>query len=324
MADIVLIHGIGQEQEGPASLEARWIPALADGIIAGGHPELAQKIWPIDCERSIDVRMAAYGDLFLDRDSQGDITCLDDLNGPSRALAESLASEWLLRAADRGQPSDRETASLELGYLHNGQEDMGAREEAARAMINSISRLRWFAPFGMALGERFVVKSLIQVSRYFNEPDLREQILNRVLAHVGPETKAIVGHSLGSVLAYEVASSYLTFPLPLLVTMGSPLGLRTIIYDRIQPRPPVYPSKVRCWVNVADRNDLVAAEPQLADLFPNGNGSVGVTEGRIQSGWLNDEAVNNGPRPHEGEYYLRKRAVGRPLASAFAAEGDSA
>ncbi|WP_214848954.1 hypothetical protein [Arthrobacter sp. ISL-65] len=47
MAGIVLIHGIAQEQEGPASLEDRWLPALAGGLTAAGHPELAARIWPV-------------------------------------------------------------------------------------------------------------------------------------------------------------------------------------------------------------------------------------------------------------------------------------
>jgi hypothetical protein len=49
--------------------------------------------------------------------------------------------------------------------------------------------------------------------------------------------------------------------MPLLVTLGSPLGMWTRIYDRIQPRPPDYPNAVHRWVNVADPNDLVAADP---------------------------------------------------------------
>jgi pimeloyl-ACP methyl ester carboxylesterase len=52
-----------------------------------------------------------------------------------------------------------------------------------------------------------------------------------VLDLTGPETKVVIGHSLGSVVAYE-AAHYIHRSLPLLVTLGSPLGLHTIVYDR--------------------------------------------------------------------------------------------
>lgn len=98
------------------------------------------------------------------------------------------------------------------------------------------------------------------------------------------------------------------------MTLGSPLGLSTIIYDRILPQPPVYPEGVHRWVNIADRNDLVAAEPDLARLFP-----ITKTAGATMNGeWLADRTVDNGAGPHEGEYYLRKRKVGIPIAKALA------
>ena len=75
----------------------------------------------------------------------------------------------------------------------------------------------------------------------------------------------MIGHSLGSVVAYESAHR-LTRPLPLLVTLGSPLGLRTIVNDRLRP-PPSFPLQVARWLNVADREDVVAAEPDLRPLF---------------------------------------------------------
>src|SRR6516225_8981118 len=47
-------------------------------------------------------------------------------------------------------------------------------------------------------------------------------------------------HSLGSVVAYE-ATQELEHPLPLLITLGSPLGLNTIVYQRLRPQPPSFP-----------------------------------------------------------------------------------
>jgi hypothetical protein len=67
-------------------------------------------------------------------------------------------------------------------------------------------------------------------------------------------------------------------------------------------------------VNIADRNDLVAAEPDLSKLFPT-NELTGIT-------FEASARVNNGSRPHDAEYYLRKPELGRPVAEALFATGN--
>ena len=94
----------------------------------------------------------------------------------------------------------------------------------------------------------------------------------------------------------------------LLLTIGSPLGLHTIVYERVQPQPPGFPPLVRRWVNIADRNDLVAAEPDLAPQF--GTPPEGA---RFDAAWT----VVNGAKPHEGTFYLGKKQVGSPVAEAI-------
>lgn len=315
MAEIVLIHGIAQEQETADSLEEKWLPALAGGIRASGNAELADRIWRNrHREDAIEVRMAAYGALFLTPGAMGSDDDLDNaglraLSQPQLDLVEGLSADWLHRAVLREDHPDHDTAVLELGYLDPSHEEMGVREEAARIMLNAASRLGWFGRGAMTIVERSVKKSLRQVTRYMTDPGLREKIQREVLAHVGPETKVVIGHSLGSVVAYDIALSHLKGPLPLLLTLGSPLGLRSIIYDRLTPQPPRYPVKVRRWVNIADRNDLVAAEPDLTTRFDRDRPADAI----LESGWT----VKNGADPHKGEYYLGKQEVGRPIAEAL-------
>jgi hypothetical protein len=58
---------------------------------------------------------------------------------------------------------------------------------------------------------------------------------------------------------------------PALVTLGSPLGLRNLIFDRLDPPPVdgsgIWPGTTTTWTNVADRHDIVAAVKQLSPLF---------------------------------------------------------
>jgi hypothetical protein len=310
MAEVILIHDIAQEQRQADDLEAAWLPALAGGVRAAGQPDLADRLWrqrpPVG---GVEVRMAAYGDLFLPPDSQGDDDDLTDLSSEQQSLAAALGAEWLDRAATRDGHPDQRAAATHQSYLDPTHEDQGLREETPRAILNGAARLRWFAPLGMALAQRFVNKSLRQVTGYLTDPDLRDQIQARVLAHLDADTRIIIGHSLGSVIGYEIAAAHLNRPLPLLLTLGSPLGLRTIVYERLRPQPPIYPTHVARWVNIADRNDLIAAQPDLTPLFQ----ASKPDNAALDCSWT----IDNGAKPHEASFYLTKRQVGQPIATAL-------
>lgn len=173
-----------------------------------------------------------------------------------------------------------------------------------------MARIPWFARLGMGFAERFVIKALVQVTRYLTDDTIRETALATVMGLMDAETKIVIGHSLGSVVAYEAAHR-LTHPLLLLLTIGSPLGLETIIYQRLRPQPPIFPPLVRRWVNVNDRNDLVAAEPNLVPMF---SGYLPVNA-LFECGYT----VDNGAEPHRADFYLGKKKVGRPVGETLSA-----
>ena len=104
-------------------------------------------------------------------------------------------------------------------------------------------------------------------------------------------------------VAYE-ATHLIKQPLPLLITLGSPLGLQTVVYQRLRPQPPSFPPKVQRWVNVADQDDFIAAEPSLEGLFSGGMPAGAVFEGGY--------TVDNGADPHNANFYLGKAQVGKP------------
>src|SRR4051794_39425419 len=115
MAEVILIHGIAQEQRTADSLESEWLPALAGGVRLAGYPHLADRLWRHGpAHGGVNVRMAAYGDLFLDPDAQGDDDDLDDLTSDQHVLAAALAQEWLHRAASRDGHPDQGRAATEL------------------------------------------------------------------------------------------------------------------------------------------------------------------------------------------------------------------
>ena len=94
---------------------------------------------------------------------------------------------------------------------------------------------------------------------------IRDRLRQALNAVVGPVV--VVGHSLGTVIAYDVLSEaeFAASVVPLLVTLGSPLGY-TEIQD-VVTRPLRLPAPVQLWVNFADPLDLVALDTNLADEF---------------------------------------------------------
>ena len=303
MAAIVLVHGIAQEKYSADLLESKWLPALAGGVRTAGFPDIADKIWRAG-PGAIEARMAFYGHLFLRPGAQG--LGAEELSPEESVIAEGLAEEWLERAAIRAsRETERRTAEAELAFIRPepGRESQGAGA-VARSAIQSAARLRWFALVGMAFAERFVRRSLAQVTRYLTDDAIRAAAQKAVLDLIDPDTKIVISHSLGTVVAYE-AVHHLDRPLPLLVTLGSPLGLDTIIYPRLRPQPPTFPVQVRRWVNVADKDDLVAAEPNLTNLF-----AVSMPRDAIFEG---SYTVDNGAEPHSAEFYLGKDHIGRPV-----------
>jgi hypothetical protein len=249
--------------------------------------------------------MAFYGDIFTRPDQQGSADVLDDAEW---VVAEALATEWLTRVAESAtREADQAQARRDLEGLRGQSGETQGVRAALRPVLNALVRVRPFARFGTAFAERLVVKALRQVTLYLTDDGIRERVQERVAALVGPETEIVIAHSLGSVVAFEAAHR-LERPLPLLITVGSPLGLRNVVYERVRPQPPVVPPQVRRWVNLADRDDLVAARPDLTPLFP---GAPGVL--------ASSYTVDNGAKPHEATFYLAKREIGNPIAAVLGA-----
>jgi hypothetical protein len=316
MAVIVFVHGIAQEQLSADLLEKDWLPGLAGGVRTAGFPQVADRIWRDSGSahtNRIEARMAFYGNLFLQTDQQG--AGDEDIPADEVPFAEALAQVWLERAADQARDErDRRTAQQELAELRGeaGIERQGVKGRVAASAIRGLSRLRWFAPFGMGFAQRFVNRTLSQVTRYLGDETIRRTAQRRVLDLVGPETRVLIGHSLGSVVAYETAWSADwpgDHPLPLLLTLGSPLGIRNLVYDRLRPQPPAFPPRVLRWVNVAAPDDLVAAVPDLTPGF-----SAGMPEGATFEG---GRMVDNGSDPHNGLFYLGKKSVAQAIGQVF-------
>ena len=172
----------------------------------------------------------------------------------------------------------------------------------------TLDRIPWFGRSTLAAAS-VVKRTLAQVTRYLDDPAIHDYAIAQVNKHLTTETRVVIGHSLGSVVAYDTLRTRPSDqPVPLLVTLGSPLGL-SAISQRLQPQPPGFPAAVRRWVNIAAPDDVVAARRELHAVFDRDRPHDAVFEDT----WN----VDNGSKPHQINFYLTKKSCGAAVADAL-------
>lgn len=154
---------------------------------------------------------------------------------------------------------------------------------------------------------RVVTTTVQELATYFDSDhgEWREAALGRV-ADVLREhrPRVLLAHSLGSVVAYEALCAYPTLAVELFVTLGSPLAMRGVVFDRLTPAPAgrgMRPPGAGVWVNVADRGDPIAVPRRmLAERFDGIDRDHETTIGLVD--------------PHLAKSYLRCGEVAREVA----------
>jgi hypothetical protein len=280
MARIVCVHGVGKQVFGEQSLLRDWWPALVDGLTraeAGLVP-------------AGDVAMAFYGDLFR---PPGELLAVGDPFYRARDVEPGLEQALLLAWW-------REAAAVDDGVAPPDGDTLVRVPGSVQAGLRQLSGSKFFA--GVAL--RALVFDLKQVGRYLQEPELRRVARARVAALIGPETRVVVAHSLGSVVAYEALCAMPGHPVRALVTLGSPLGIGNLVFDRLDPAPRggrgQWPgSEGLVWTNVADGGDVVALEKDLRGRFGD----------RVCTA-----LVHNGAHAHDATSYLTDKLTGVAIA----------
>ncbi|KUO04144.1 hypothetical protein [Streptomyces caeruleatus] len=288
MARVVVVHGVGQEFLGPELMAQQVGPALRDGVRLASGPRLDPS----------DVSCAFYGDIYFEPGMRGtDLPPWDEHDVEEGLEAELLAAWW--EAAARTDPAvpppdDTDTRGL-VGFAGSRALLSDRVREALVALAAS--------PFFAKVSDRLLIFALKQVRRYLSEPDIRRSARERIAAEITDDTRVLVAHSLGSVIAYEALCAHPDWPVTDLVTVGSPLGL-PIVFDRLDPAPAdgtgAWPGAVDRWTNIADPGDIVALVHTLAPRFGDR---------------VSDRRIHNGTAMHDLLRYLTARTTGAAVAA---------
>jgi hypothetical protein len=313
-ARLVFVHGIGPVRD-VEKMRIQWVEALARGAVDAGHRSTASEL---RAGTSIEVAVAHYGDLFVDAGAQGGAGDPDDQE------ADFLLG-YLTEVVDQ-RLAELDPADPEAGQWRQVRDELvgsGVAQgpgQVVRQVLNVAGALLSFGPLsrpGQWAGRKLLVRDLSQVGRYLRrrEVDLQgrsldERIRARIHAAVDDRPAVVVAHSLGSVVALEsLHDAGHSAAVPLLVTVGSPLAMQTVVWPHVRPRPPRTPERVARWLNVWDRDDVIAARPRLEDFFQANAADVRPVTRRVDS---------DGVWTHTATKYLEQPAVAGPVAEALA------
>lgn len=290
MARVIGVHGIGSQLQSEELLHADWWRAMAGGLRRAREAgkecaELTEN----------DLKIAFYGHLYR---QPGEWLSVGDPRFTSADVAPGFEYEllmaWWRAAAEtdpRVSPPDADT--------------LVSTPRAAQTALRALSGSRFFAEVGL----RAMVFDLKQVHQYLTDDEFRAEARERVADAIGPDTRVVVAHSLGSVVAYEALCSRPGHSVRAFVTIGSPLGIRNLIFDRLRPSPlrlngsplGIWPGgKLLSWTNLADGGDVVALVKDLRPAFGE----------RVANGLVHNES-----HAHDAQAYLTERLCGEAIAA---------
>lgn len=289
---IVGIHGIEHQYSGANLTGSQWLPALQDGLERAG----------VSLIKPDDFAMVFYGDLFRPSGMRGaDIPPLSS-NDVEKGWETELLMAWWHEAAILAKSNEKGADVLgeEPSIIGPDFQGRGITPAVVQEALMQLLKSRFFKFLG---GKKLLIFALKQVRQYLYDQEMKKAILERVSEKVSSDTRVLIGHSLGSVIAYESLCAHPEWNVHTLVTLGSPIGIPKLIFDALTPKPDngvgTWPN-VKQWYNIADKGDIVALEKDLAPLF---------------SSRVIDKYVYNGWESHSAERYLTTKETGQAIAS---------
>jgi hypothetical protein len=247
---LLLVHGRGQGGQSADELKKQWLDTLSEGVAKSGHA----------LPKSLDVAFPFYGDT-LDRfAAQANLPLSDDIRG--RGVAPN--NEFLAFQAELAQSIRRGAGitddQIAVEYGDNPKPRGPLNWEWVHAILRAIDK------YGGGLSQGSVETFTRDVFLYTTRSGVRDAIDDLVKQQLTDQPTVVIAHSLGSIVAYNVLrADPRPLRVPLLLTVGCPLGIRAV---RDQLLPLKFPKPVHRWYNAFDKRDVVALFPLDNDNFP--------------------------------------------------------
>jgi hypothetical protein len=287
MTRLLFVHGIAQEGRTPKELESEWLTALNIGLYRAGYKAADSAVVPFYGDElakwttSAGYNASIWGKSneghpdFLDRDLSAVPTNPDTLtrNGLSEARSSNIefskfAMEFAADALNQEPAVAAQAIALALASRALNPDD---RDRDIQNWPPIIELTRILDKISPDLSSFFIAQFLKTVHCYLTNDNAFNSV-NAIVTKSLAESKEptiVIGHSLGSVVAYHVLHAHTDVEVPLFVTVGAPLAIAAV--ERRLKIPPRQPQCVKVWYNAFDRQDIVALNPLDKEHFPTDN-----------------------------------------------------
>lgn len=248
---LVLVHGRSQQSFNPTELQTVWLETLRRGAakLNRALPEPLDVAFPFYGDRLDQLAKESQVPLTTDIQAKG-----VDPNNDFLTFQTDVAEAIRTRAGVTD-------AQVNAEYGDNSIKKGPQNWAWVQAVIRAIDR------YGGGMSESSIESFMRDVYLYTTLPGVRTEIDRIVSASLTETPCVVVGHSLGSVVAYNVLrSDPRALKVRSFVTVGSPLAIRAI-RDRLRPIGFPKPA-VATWYNAYDPKDVVALYPLDAENFP--------------------------------------------------------
>jgi hypothetical protein len=247
---LLLVHGIGQGGMKPADLEKTWIDTLRVGY--------KQAKLPFPDPLTVDLPF--YGDALDARVAKSKLPLPQQIT-PKGGEAPSPYEEFLRSSLEE----IKESANI-------SDAEVAAEAGPIPAAEKGIQNWRLTQALARVIDKRLPGITSTTIERYLR--DVYLYVSNRTVAReinaiveskLTDQPTVVIGHSLGSVVAYRVLLEQAPkIKLRRFITVGSPLGIKTISSNLGVLK---YPPADLHWYNAYDDGDIVALNPLTDPWF---------------------------------------------------------
>lgn len=277
---IIMIHGRDQHGKDPAELREIWLETFDKGLQSGSYtlPDKTKVLFPY------------YGDLLDSLVKSPDVpSTVEGIIARGVTVGNELFFfyDFIIELAEKKNIT---TKDIDKNYTGEYKEKGPLNWEWVQAIMKTIDERTTF-------GDWSIEKFTRDVFLYLTIPGIRKAINDFVCSAFDSQPTIVIAHSLGTIVAYNVLKDNPSWNIKKFITIGSPLGLKSI--KSKLDTPLVMPRCIKNgWFNAYDERDFVSLNPldiKYFNITPpiiNKNNVNNFTENRHGIiGYLNDKEI---------------------------------
>ncbi|NUO01919.1 MAG: hypothetical protein HUU01_15045 [Saprospiraceae bacterium] len=293
---LILIHGRAQEAYEELELKKDWIAALNKGMKKAGRELPPDTVIEFPyygklLQKLVEETEAEPQDRSITRSGrQSAVSELDEIE-----FYEAMLGEM---ATNAGKTQKEKAALLEMQTKTRGITNW----DITQKLLAFLDRKQTFGDWTLKSFTR-------DVFMYLTINHIKKQVNDHVLKSFDAEPCVVVGHSLGSVVSYLVLKNNPHLKVKKLITIGSPLGLKSV--SKYTEPPLIMPESIlsKNWFNAYDERDVVALNPLSKEHF------------NISPPVVNYNKVKNDTKNRHGsDGYLKDATVAEAIYQAVTGE----